>query len=57
MTSTECRRCKGLMIRDALEDERASGGGWVNVRHCLNCGHVEFTGEEARRQGAGFCAT
>lgn len=57
MTSAECRRCKGLMIRDVLEDERASGGGWVNVRHCLNCGHVEFTGEEARWQGAGFCAT
>lgn len=56
--STECGRCRGLMIRDVLEDERASGGGWVSVRHCLNCGHVEFSGEErSRRQEAGVGAT
>jgi uncharacterized Zn finger protein len=46
----KCDRCEGLMLEDDFLDMQETGGMWLRMWRCINCGHALDAVMVANRQ-------
>ena len=46
----KCERCEGLMLQDDFLDMQETGGMWLRLWRCVNCGHALDIVMAANRQ-------
>lgn len=46
----KCDRCEGLMLEDDFLDMQETGGMWLRMWRCINCGHALDSVTVANRQ-------
>jgi hypothetical protein len=37
----KCYRCEGLMVQDTMLDMEETGGLWIEIWRCVQCGNAE----------------
>jgi hypothetical protein len=46
----KCERCEGLLLQDDFLDMQETGGMWLRIWRCINCGHARDSVMVANRQ-------